>query len=400
MRSRVREPGALAAPGAVPLSVPNISGNEWTYVRDCLDTGWVSSAGPYVDRFERTFAEAVGVRHAVAVASGTAALHVALLVSGIEPGVEVILPALTFIAPANAVRYTGAWPTFVDVEEEYAQIDPVQIEAFLREDCRVSQGAVWNRRTGRRVAAILPVDLLGHPCDLDRIQLLATEFGLAVIEDATESLGATYRGRMVGSRGPIAIFSFNGNKLLTTGGGGLIATDDEAMATRARYLTTQAKDDPVEFVHRSVGYNYRLSNIQAAIGCAQLEQLGPFADAKRRIARRYEEELRGLPGITAMRQASWATSAFWMYTLLIDAVRFGSSSRDLLEALEREGIQTRPLWQPLHLSPAHQASFARPCPVAETWQREALSLPCSTGLTGEQQTRVIDAIREQSRISH
>lgn len=399
MRSKVHEPGALAASGTVPLCVPNLCGNEWTYLRDCLDSGWVSSAGQYVDRFEGMIAEAVGVRHAVAVASGTAALHVALLVSGIEPGDEVILPALTFIAPANAVRYTGAWPTFVDVEAEYAQIDPAQIEAFLREDCRVSQGAVWNRRTGRRVAAILPVDLLGHPCDLDRIQLLATEFGLAVIEDATESLGARYRGRMVGSQSCVAAFSFNGNKLLTTGGGGLLVTNDETAAERARYLTTQAKDDPMEFVHGSVGYNYRLSNLQAAIGCAQVEQLELFAAAKRRIARRYEEELRGLPGVTAMREAPWAQSVFWMYTLLIDAASFGSSSRDLLQALELEGIQTRPLWQPLHLSPAHHASFSRPCPVAEAWQRAALSLPCSTGITDQEQRRVVDAIREHSRMA-
>jgi len=400
MPSRPNEPGVPVPGGGVPLSVPNISGNEWTYVRECLETGWVSSAGPYVDRFERDVADAVGVRHAVAAASGTAGLHIALLVSGVVPDVEVILPSLTFIAPANAVRYLGAWPTFVDVDREYAQIDPDQVEAFLRTDCRRSDGAVWNTHTGRRVAAILPVDLLGHPCDLDRILDLAREFGLVVVEDATESLGAQYRGRMVGSRGPVTAFSFNGNKLLTTGGGGVIVTDDATMAERARYFTTQAKDDPLEFVHRNVGYNYRLPNVAAAIGCAQLEQLATFAAAKRRIARRYEEALHAVPGVTAMRNAPWALSVFWMYTVRIDARTCGWTSRDLLRVLEADGIQSRPLWQPLHHSPAHERSFSRDCPVAEDWYREALSLPCSTGLTDDQQARVIAAVLEHSRVAH
>jgi perosamine synthetase len=364
-------------------------------VKDCLDTGWVSSAGSYVERFEREFAGAVAVPYAVACATGTAALHIALLISGVQPDDEVVLPALTFIAPANAVRYLGAWPTFVDVEPDYWQIDCSQIEAFLREDCSASRGTLQNRHTGRRVSAILAVDILGHPCDLDCVHELAETFGLIVVEDATESLGARYRGRSVGSTSRLAAFSFNGNKLLTTGGGGMLVTADASLADRARYLTTQAKDDAVECIHGSVGYNYRLTNVQAAIGCAQLEQLDEFVEAKRWIARRYDIGLGTVPGLSPMQQAPWARSVYWMYTIRVDASRTAIDSRDLLHALRAELIETRPLWQPLHGSPAHRASFARACPVADTLHRETLSLPCSTGLTEHQQDRVIDAIRRR-----
>jgi perosamine synthetase len=339
----------------------------------------------------------VNAPHAVACASGTAALHTALVASSVQPDDEVIVPALTFIAPANAVRYVSAWPSFVDVDPDYWQIDPSEVRAFLRDDCVSSEGKLRNRLTGRRVSAIVAVDNLGHPCDLDRLHAIAAEFGLALIEDATESLGAHYHGRPLGSITHIAAFSFNGNKLITTGGGGMIATTDAAVAERARYLTTQAKDDAIEFVHGSIGYNYRLTNVQAAIGCAQLEQLTAFLEAKRTIARRYTEALAAIPGITTMTEAPWARSAFWMFTVLVDTTRAGVDSRHLLRALNMEGIETRPLWQPLHQSPAHRQSFARRCPVAESLHARALCLPCSTGLTPDQQDAVIDAIRRLCR---
>lgn len=353
----------------------------------------MSSAGSYVDRFERECAAAVGADFGVAMTSGTTALHIALLLSNVKPGEEVILPALTFVAPANAVRYVDAWPTFIDIEPDYGQMDSARLEAFLREDCVFSRGVLKNRHTGRSISAILPVHLLGHPTDLHPIQELGREFGLTVIEDATESIGARYRGRPVGSCGSVAVLSFNGNKLLTTGGGGMLVTDSEELAEKARYLTTQAKDDPIESVHRRVGYNYRLTNLQAAIGCAQLEQLAAFIEAKRRIARRYEEELVSLPGLTAMGEAPWAFSIFWMYTVRVNAGTFGGNRQVVARSLAEQGIETRPLWQPLHRSPAHATSFACPCPVSDAFQRDALSLPCSTGLTSSQQMRVIEAIR-------
>lgn len=377
----------------VPLCVPNIGGNEWKYVRECLDSGWVSSAGAFVERFEREFAAAVDAPHAVATASGTAALHVALLVAGVRPEDEVIVPALTFIAPANAVRYLGAWPTFLDIDPDYWQLDPQRIEAFIEEDCETTTDGLRNRRSGRFVTAILPVDILGHPCDLNAIHELAETHGLAVVEDASQSLGAEYRGKPLGSSGALTCFSFNGNKLITTGGGGMVATNDQTLAATIRYLTTQAKDDPFEFVHHTVGFNYRLTNLEAAVGCAQLERLDEFVSAKLRIAERYASGIAGLEGVTSMREAPWAASAHWLYTILVDETRSGLSSRVLSSKLESAGIQTRPLWQPLHESPAHRGAFAAPCPVAEKVNRQALSLPSSTALSDVDQERVIETLR-------
>jgi perosamine synthetase len=386
----------------IPLSIPHLGGNEWAYLKECLDTNMVSSVGPFVDRFERELAARVGLPHAVATTSGTAALHVALLVAGVRPGDEVLVSTLSFIAPANAVRYCGAWPVFCDAEASYWQMDVERVERFIRNDCLWQQGSLTNRRTGRPVRALLPVHILGHPVDLDPLVALAEQYGLAVVEDATESLGATYRGRPVGSVGHLACFSFNGNKLVTSGGGGMIVTQDRELATRARYLTTQAKDDPVEFVHGAIGYNYRLTNIQAAVGCAQLEKLDDHVAAKLRIAELYREGLEGLPGLSVMPEASWATSVFWLYTILVDGAEYGADSRAAMAHLRGRGIEARPLWQPLHRSPAHEGATAGGCSVAERLSEMALSLPSSVSLTEEQQSRVVDelhALHEGKRVS-
>lgn len=388
------EPGAPLPAGFIPLCVPEIHGNEWHYVKECLDTNFVSSVGSFVDRFERELATWAGARWAVATVNGTAALHIALLVAGVEPEDEVLVPTLTFIAPANAVRYAGAWPVFVDAEPESWQMDTGRVVDFLERGCRWRNGELRNAATGRRIRAILPVHILGHPVDMDPILQAARKYGLAVIEDATESLGARYRDVPVGRLGDIACFSFNGNKLITTGGGGMIVTDNEVWARRARYLTTQAKDDPIEFVHGEVGYNYRLTNIQAAMGCAQLESLAQRIAAKRRIAAAYADALKSVPGLTPMREAPWAFSVFWMYTILVEPARFGIGSRALLEKLEEREIQTRPLWQPAHRSPAHRGAHVIDGAVAQRLNQAALSLPCSVGLTASQQRQVCDALRE------
>jgi len=376
----------------IPLCAPEIRGNEWKYVKECLDTNWVSTVGSFVERFELEVAAAIGAEHTVATNSGTAALHIALLVAGIQPDDEVLVSTLTFIAPANAVRYVGAYPVFIDAEPAHWQMDPQKVEDFLKRDCKWLSGALYNRRSGRRVRALLPVHILGHPVCMDPILELAREYGLTVIEDATESLGASYKGRAVGHIGDIACFSFNGNKLITTGGGGMIATDNEEWARTANHLTTQAKDDALEYVHSEIGYNYRLTNIQAAVGVAQMERLDSYIEAKRRIAAIYSKAFRPVAGITPLQEAAWARSACWMYTVLIDAGEFGMSSRRLLRELDESGIQTRPLWQPLHLSKAHAGSTATDCSVAEQLNRCALSLPCSVGLAPASQQRVIDRI--------
>lgn len=378
---------------AIPLCVPELGGREWEYLKECLETNWVSSAGPFVERFERTVASFVGTRHAVATASGTAALHVALLVAGVQPDEEVLVSTLSFIAPANAIRYVGAWPVFIDADPTTWQMDPERVDELLTRRCRQRGGALVNRASRRRVRAILPVHILGHPCDTDPLIELARRYDLVVIGDATESLGATYRGRRVGVLGDAACFSFNGNKIVTTGGGGMFVTDNLQWAERARYLTTQAKDDPVESIHREVGYNYRLTNLQAALGCAQLERLEDHIAAKRRIAQAYAGAFADVPGITVMPEAPWASSIFWLYTILVEEAGYGMNSRHLRDALAQSGIESRPLWQPLHRSPAHRGSEVVGGTVAQRLASKALCLPSSVGLRAGEQHRVIETVR-------
>ena len=385
-------PGTVPPEEFVPLIVPEIRGNEWAYVKECLDTNWVSSVGSYVDRFEKMTAERVGTKYAVATVNGTAALHIALILAGVQADDEVVVSTLTFIAPANAIRYVGAWPVFIDAEPRYWQIDPDGVVDFLEHGCDWNGQVLRNRRTGRRVKAILPVHILGHPVDLDPILAVAAKFSLPVIEDATEGLGARYRGKSLGGFGHAGCFSFNGNKIITTGGGGMLVTDNAEWAARARYLTTQAKDDPIEYQHNAVGYNYRLTNLLAAMGCAQMEQLDAFVEAKRQIAGRYRKSLASLPGIRLPEEAEWAFSAFWMYTVLIDEKESRIDSRTLLREQAARNIQTRPLWRPIHRSPAHLLSGAFSCPVSEALHRQAISLPCSVGLTHSAQDRVIEGI--------
>lgn len=390
------EPGARVE-GVIPLCVPEIRGNEWTYVRECLDGGWVSSVGSFVTSFEDVVAKTVGARHAIATVNGTAALHMALVCAGVEPDDEVLVSTLTFVAPANAIRYAGAHPVFIDADPQTWEMDTAAVERFLKDECVRDGATLRDRATGRRVKAIVPVDILGTPVDLDPILAVAKQYGLSVVEDATESLGARYKGEPVGNRGAIAAcFSFNGNKMITTGGGGMIVTDDAAFAERARYLTTQAKDDPLEYVHGEVGFNYRLTNVQAAIGVAQMELLDEYVAIKRANAARYARALAVIPGITAMPEPAYATSAFWLYTILVDGSAFGMSSRELLARLMQKNIQARPLWQPMHRSPAHAGERSYGGDVADALCRDALSLPSSVGLTAEQLDAVVEAIRDAS----
>jgi perosamine synthetase len=383
----------LTTAPAIPLQVPQLAGNEWRYVKECLDGNWISSAGEFVTRFERAVADYLGAKHAVATINGTASLHVALLAAGIQPDDEVVVSTLTFIAPANAIRYVGAWPVFVDADPVYWQMDVERLTAFLDNGCAWRGDALYNRTTGRRVRAVLPVHILGHPVDMDPVLGLAARYRLTVIEDAAESLGAEYKQRHLGRMGTAGCLSFNGNKIVTAGGGGMIVTDSDHIAQQARNLTTQAKSDPVEYVHQTLGYNYRLTNVQAAIGLAQMEQLGGHIVAKRRIAAAYTAALRGIPGVTPLIEAPWAQNTFWSYPVRVDAGNYGMTSRQLLRWLEDRGIQTRPLWQPLHQSPAHAGSMTCGGDVAEALCREVLNLPCSVGLSNTDLERVVDGIR-------
>lgn len=387
------EPGEPVPAGFIPLSIPELRGNEWAYIKECLDTGWVSSAGTFVDRFEKQVAEYVGTTNAVATVNGTAALHVALLVAGVQPDDEVLVSTLTFISPVNAIRYANAWPVLIDAEPKYWQMDTQKLSDWLETECQYLRGRLRNRSTGRRVRAIVPVHILGHPVNIEPLVELARKYDLVIIEDATEGLGAEYRGQKVGTLGDIACVSFNGNKIITTGGGGMLLTSDDEWASKARYLTTQAKDDPVECVHGEIGYNYRLTNVQAAMGCAQMEQLDNYIAAKRRIASAYTSSLAKVSGVSPMRTAPWARPTFWMYTVLVDPTNYGMDSRSLLKHLVEQRIQTRPLWQPMHRSRPHAQAQATDCKVADWISAQALSLPCSVGLTELEQGRVTEAIR-------
>lgn len=375
----------------IPLSEPLLAGNEWEYVRECLDTGWVSTAGSFVGRFEHDLAKRVSVAHAVAMVNGTSALHIALLAAGVKPDDLVIVNDLTFIAPANAIRYAGAWPLFIDADPDTWQIDTEQLARLLEEECELRGETLLHVPTGRRIAALLPVHILGGVCDADRLTELASAFKLPLIEDATECLGATYKGQPAGTHGLIGCYSFNGNKIITTGGGGMLATHDSEINSLARYLSTQAKDDAVEYRHEQLGYNYRMPNVLAAIGTAQLEQLDKQIEARRAVEARYHEAFADVEGITLRKETEGSVSNGWLTTVLFDEERFGKSSREVMAALEGEQIQTRPLWTPLHQT-VHRKWTHGSFPIAERLQRQALSLPSSSTLTPEQQERIIELI--------
>jgi len=385
-------------PAFIPLSVPHLSGNEWVYIKDCLDTGWVSSVGSYVTRFEGDLAKAAGTSHAVATQCGTAALHIAMLVCGVKPGDEVIVSSMTFIAPVNAIRYANAVPVVIDSEATHWQMDVNQVRDFLTNGCERKTGGVYNKQTGRRIAAIIPVHILGHPVDMDALMPLAAEYDLTVIEDATESLGTIYKGRPAGGIGHMGCFSFNGNKIITTGGGGMLVTNHEAWAKKARYLTTQAKDDPQEYIHHEIGYNYRLTNIQAAFGCAQMESLPGYVRRRREIQAMYQKHLADIPGIRFQGEADGVVSNCWLTTIYLDSAIFGMDARALRSVLKEARIEARPLWQPAHLSPAHQDAVKLPCPVAEDLYANCLSIPSSSSSTDADIERVIAVIRQAAKL--
>jgi len=374
----------------IPLSEPNLVGNAERYLQECLRTNYVSSIGPFVERFEREFAQWVGTRHAVACSSGTAALHVALRLLGIGRGDEVFVPTLTFIASANPILYEGATPVLVDSEAESWNLDPGLVLEELDRRARSGQ---------RQPRAVVVVHLLGHPARLDELSRGCERYGIPIVEDAAEALGARYSGgsldgRHVGTIGRLGCYSFNGNKIITSGGGGMIGTDDEALARRAKHLTTQARVPGVEYVHDELGYNYRLTNLAAALGVAQLEALAGFVRRKREIAERYDRELGSLPGVGLPPRRPWAEPTCWLYSVRIDPKTFGRGWREVRERLGQSGIDTRPIWNPLHTMAVYKEAPRLGGAVAERLFSEGLSLPCSTGLTVPQQDRVIDAFRK------
>lgn len=365
---------------AIALHEPRFAGNEWPYVKECLETAWVSSAGKFVDRFERELADYTGAKRAVAVVNGTAALHACLILAGVERDDEVLMPALTFVATANAVAYCSAVPHLVDSEERTMGLDPVKLGRYLEEITEVRADGCFNRTTGRRIKAVVPMHTFGHPVDLDPLVEVCGRYDLELVEDAAESLGSFYKGRHTGNHGRLSALSFNGNKIVTTGGGGAIITNNEALADRAKHLTTTARvPHPWVLSHDMTGYNYRLPNLNAALGCAQMEELPGFLEAKRALADRYRQTFAGITGVRFVTEPDFARSNYWLNTLLLDEEC--AWERDaLLAAANKGGIMTRPAWTLMHRLPMYAACPRMDLAVAESLQTRIINIPSSTFL--------------------
>jgi perosamine synthetase len=375
---------SVTGSGPIALHEPRFNGNEWIYLKECLDSTFVSSAGKFVDRFEHELADYTGARFAVAVVNGTAALHIALKLAGVCPGDEVLLPALTFVASANAVAYCNAIPHFVDSEEDTLGVDPKALRAYLSQVADLRGNQCVNRATGRVIRALVPMHTFGHPVEIEGIMALAHDFRLALVEDAAESLGSKVGGRHAGTFGLMGILSFNGNKTITTGGGGAILTNDATLARQAKHLTTTAKvPHRWAYLHDMVGYNYRLPNLNAALGCAQLEQLPSFITAKRRLYSLYKTALAGLPEVRVFAEPPGCTSNYWLQTLLLDDT--AAHRRDAILAVTNEAdLMTRPAWTLLHRLPAFETSPSMDLCVAESLERRLINLPSSASLGLEQ----------------
>ena len=337
----------------LPLSVPSISGNEWKYVKECLDTEWVSSGGKYVDLFEEKICEYTGAKLAVACVNGTSALHVSLRLAGVEAGHEVIAPTLTFIAPINVIRYLFAEPVFMDCDDYY-NIDAEKTVRFIKEETRFENGYTTNKLTGKIISAIIPVHVFGNAVDLEPLLEICLERNIKIVEDATESLGTKYVGgglkeKHCGTVGDMGCLSFNGNKIITTGGGGMILTDNQELAEKAKYLTTQAKDDGIRYIHNEIGYNFRLTNIQAAMGVAQLEQLPKFLETKKNTYQAYHEKIDKIPGLKIASDPDDAENNHWMIPMQIEEGKYGKSRDELMAILAENRIESRPVWYLNHL---------------------------------------------------
>ncbi len=363
-----------------PLHVPHFEGAEWDYVKDCLDTGWVSSVGSYVEQFEAEVAAQSGVAHGVAVVNGTAALQVALQIVGVRAEDEVLMPALTFVATPNAASYLGAVPHFVDSDPSTLGLDPAKLGAYLADIAERSLDGVRNRLTGRRLGAIVPMHTYGHAVDMEPLITVAARYGIPIVEDAAESLGSVYKGEKCGSLGRVAAISFNGNKIITTGGGGAIVTDDADLAARAKHLTTTAKvAHRWAFDHDAVGYNYRLPNLNAAMGCAQLEKLSSYVDRKRSLAKRYHEVFQAVPGVNAFHERCYGRSNYWLNCLLLDEPSL--DTRDvLLAATNDAGLMTRPTWTLMSDLPMYAGAPAMPLEGARNIEARLINVPSSVAL--------------------
>lgn len=373
--------GLLGAPDKrIALHEPEFRGEEWTYVKECIDTGWVSSVGSYVDRFERDLAAFVGCKHTVATCNGTSALHICLILAGVEVDDEVLIPTLTFIATANAVSYIRAVPHFVDSETVSLGVDAERLERYLERIAQVVDGVCINRTTGRRIRTLVVMHVFGHPSDIDALMGVTRRWHLVLVEDAAESLGSYYRGRHTGNFGYLAALSFNGNKVVTTGGGGAILTNDQELAKRAKHISTTARvAHEWNFLHDEVGYNYRMPNINAALGCAQLERLPSMLARKRALAARYAQAFAGIGGVRFLSEPPGTSSNYWLNAIMLNKELIADRD-ELLRALNEAGFMSRPVWTLMHRLPMYQACPRMNLDVAEQIEAQLINLPSSPGL--------------------
>jgi perosamine synthetase len=371
---------AAVGKGPLGLHEPSFCGNEWVYVKQCLDSTFVSSVGKFVDRFEQELAEYTGAQRAVAIANGTAALQVALVLAGVAPGDEVLVPALTFVATANSVSHCGAIPHFVDSETRTLGLDAQALREYLRVATELRSGQCINRATGRVIRAVVPMHTFGHPVDLDGVLAVARDFHLELIEDSTEALGSLYHNRHCGTFGRLGTLSFNGNKTITTGGGGAILTNDPDLGRRAKHITTTARiPHRWAFVHDEIAWNYRLPNINAALGCAQMEQLTGFIAAKRRLHERYSAAFAGIAGTQLMREPEGCASNYWLQTIMLDE-NVAVERDEILSATNDAGLMTRPTWTLMHELPMYTSAPRMDLPVASMLQRRLINIPSSSFL--------------------
>jgi len=381
-------------PYNIPLSAPNLKGNEWLYVKECLDSEWISSAGKFVELFERKVADFTGAKFAIACVNGTSALHVSLRLANVQPDDEVILSTLTFIAPVNAISYNRATPIFMDADEYY-NLDIEKTIDFIKNETIFKKGFTYNKKTNNRISAIIPIHIWGNAVNLDLLISLCEKRNIAVIEDASESLGSIYKegkykGKHTGTVGKMGCLSFNGNKIITSGGGGMILTDNKKLADSARYLTTQAKDDPVHFVHNEIGYNFRLTNIQAALGLAQLEQLPGFLSRKLDIHNYYKASFKKLSNQTIAGVPSYAQNNHWVNVLQLHYENNEKERNRVKQQLEYYGIESRVVWTLNHKQKIYENCQAYQIENANKLVEKSLCLPSSSNLSYEDINKVIN----------
>lgn len=381
----------------IPLSVPNLKGNELKYVTEAVEKEWVSTGGSFIDTFENNIADYLGVDQAVACQSGTAGLHLALKLSGVHEDDEVIAPTLTFIAAINPIKYVGANPIFMDCDDTL-NLDTDKLEAFCENECVLTEAGLINKQTGRAIKAIVVVHIFGNIANMTRIMQIANKYQLKVIEDATEALGTyytvgEYEGRFAGTIGDFGVYSFNGNKIITTGGGGMIVARESDLAEKARYLSTQAKSDALYYKHDEIGYNYRMTNLQAAMGVAQLEQLEEFIRVKTKNYEIYKSIINEIKGLSLLSFNRYSRPNYWFYSLLVDKEEYGLDHNELLVKLNENGIQTRPIWGLIHEQLPYVDNQAYKIEKARFYYNRVLNIPCSSNLDESQIIQVVNTLK-------